>query len=313
MMSRMKTRRIGSLEVSIVGLGCNNFGGRLDAEATAAVVNAALDAGITLFDTADVYGGTQSEVMLGHALGARREQIVLATKFGMAVPGEPGGASPAYVQRAVEASLRRLGTDRIDLYQLHRPDPKVPIADTLGALDALVKAGKVREIGCSNFSVTQLHEAAAAVAPGGAAFASVQNELSLLHREAEADVLPECAHTNLAFLPYFPLASGMLTGKYRGAGATTARGRLASGGKQADTYRSPANAALVDALAAFAEQHEHTLLELAVGWLLAHPPVSSVIAGAMTAEQVRANVAAASWQLADEPDALAELERLVRG
>ncbi len=307
----MKTRRIGSLEVSVVGLGCNNFGWRLDAAQTASVVNAALDAGITLFDTADVYGNTHSEGLLGKALGARRDRVVIATKFGAPGQGLTGGAAFDYVKSAVDASLARLGTDRIDLYQLHRPDPKTPIAATLAALDDLVKAGKVIEIGCSNFSVAQLREAAAAVHHGSAAFASVQNELSLLHRDDA--MLAECAHENVAYLPYFPLASGMLSGKYRGAGADTATGRLASGGGLADKYRSPANAAIVDKLAAHAEANGHTLLELAFGWLLAHAPVASVIAGATTAEQVRANVDAAGWDLANDPDAVAAIDAITRG
>src|SRR5215210_8080880 len=208
----MDTRRIGSLEVSVVGLGCNNFGRRLDSGATSAVVDAALDAGINFFDTADVYGGTRSEEYLGRALGRRRDEVVIATKFGSAVDERRKGARPEYVRQAAEDSLRRLGTDRIDLYQLHWPDPQVPIEDTLGALDELVQAGKVREIGCSNFSVEQLREAEASVLPGGARFVSVQNEYSLLQRAPEQDgVLAECERADLAFLPYFPLASGLLT------------------------------------------------------------------------------------------------------
>ncbi|HEX7008393.1 MAG TPA: aldo/keto reductase, partial [Phycisphaeraceae bacterium] len=208
----MQTRRIGSLEVSVVGLGCNNFGRRLDADATAQVVHAALDAGITFFDTADIYGGTLSETYLGKALDKRRDEVVIATKFGMEVDPQRKGAHPRYVRQAVEDSLRRLGTDYIDLYQLHTPDPEVPIADTLGVLDELVKSGKVREIGCSNFSAQQLEEAQAAVRPGAARFVSVQNEYSLLHREPEQAVLPACERLGLAFIPYFPLANGLLTG-----------------------------------------------------------------------------------------------------
>jgi aryl-alcohol dehydrogenase-like predicted oxidoreductase len=211
----MDTRRIGSLEVSVIGLGCNNFGRRLDFYATSAVVDAALDAGITFFDTADVYGGTKSEEYLGRALGRRREDVVIATKFGSAVDEQRRGARPEYVRRAVEDSLLRLSTDRIDLYQLHTPDPQVPIGETIGALDELVKAGKVREIGCSNFSADQLREAEEATRECTARFASVQNEYSLLHREPEGDVLPECERLGLAFIPYFPLANGLLTGKYR--------------------------------------------------------------------------------------------------
>jgi aryl-alcohol dehydrogenase-like predicted oxidoreductase len=205
----LDTRRIGSLEVSVVGLGCNNFGWRLDEARSAEVIAAALDAGIDFFDTADLYGGTESEQFLGRALAPVRERVVLATKFGWQLDERRKGASPAYVRSAAEASLRRLRTDRIDLYQLHRPDPTVPIEETLGALHELVRAGKVREIGCSNFSAEQLRAAAAAaaVAPGAARFVSVQNEYSLLQRAPEAEVLPECERLGLAFLPYFPLAS----------------------------------------------------------------------------------------------------------
>src|SRR5882757_6201063 len=210
----MEKRRIGSLEVSVVGLGCNNFGRRIDEPASARVVHAALDAGVNFFDTADIYGSTRSEEFLGRALAGRRGQAIIATKFGMAVDEQRQGAKPDYVRRAVEDSLRRLGTDRIDLYQLHKPDPATPIADTLEALDGLVRAGKVREIGCSNFSATQLREAQQAVQAGAACFVSVQNEYSLLHREPEAEMLPECASLGLAFLPYFPLKNGLLTGKY---------------------------------------------------------------------------------------------------
>ncbi|CAN5320081.1 hypothetical protein BH18GEM1_BH18GEM1_21060 [soil metagenome] len=209
----MKQRRIGSLEVSIVGLGCNNFGRRLNKKDSAAVVNAALDAGITLFDTADIYGDGRSEEFVGRALGSRRDSVVIATKFGSSMKGRGKGASAAYIRKTIEASLRRLGTDRIDLYQLHEPDETVPIEETLGALDELVRAGKVHEIGCSNFTTDQIREADAAVR-GGARFASVQNEYNLLNREPEQGVLAECERLGLAFLPYFPLASGLLTGKY---------------------------------------------------------------------------------------------------
>ncbi|HKY99178.1 MAG TPA: aldo/keto reductase [Gemmatimonadaceae bacterium] len=211
----MQKRRIGRLDVSVVGIGCNNFGRRLDEKATAKVVNAALDEGINFFDTADTYGSTKSEEFLGRALGKRREDVIIATKFGMKVDAERKGARPEYVKRAAEDSLRRLGTSYIDLYQLHTPDETVPIADTLGALDELVKAGKVREIGCSNFTADELHEADACAKPGAARFVSVQNEYSLLHREPEESVLRECAALGIAFIPYFPLANGLLTGKYR--------------------------------------------------------------------------------------------------
>ena len=306
----METRPIGSLEVPVVGLGCINFGGRLDAEATARVVHAALDAGVAFLDTADVYGGTHSEEFLGRALAGRRDQVVIATKFGSHLDERrPGGASPEYIRQAVEDSLRRLGTDRIDLYQLHRPDPSTPIADTLAALNELVRAGKVREIGCSNFSVPQLREAEAAVPPGGKGFASVQNEYSLMHPEPEtAGVLEECARAGLAFLPYFPLASGLLTGKYRKGQPVPAGTRLSEGGYFAGTLTDE-NLERVEGLIAFAEARGHTILELAISWLLSRPVVASVIAGATRPEQIRANVAAAGWQLTAED--LAEVDRLL--
>ena len=209
----METRKIGSLDVPVVGLGCNNFGGRLDQEGTARVLDAALEHGVAFWDTADIYGKTRSEEFMGNLIGSRRGRIVLATKFGHEIDPEHKGARPEYVRQAVEDSLRRLKTDRIDLYQLHTPDASVPIAETLGALDELVRAGKVREIGCSNFSVAQLDEAEAAAT--GARFASVQNEYSLLKRDDEATVLPACDRLGLAYIPFFPLASGLLTGKYR--------------------------------------------------------------------------------------------------
>src|SRR5438552_2225536 len=224
----VETRKIGSLEVSVVGLGGNNFGGRLDLEATRAVVDAALDAGINFFDTADIYGGTKSEEFLGRALGSRRDAAVIATKFGGKIDEERKGAKPEYIRQAVEDSLRRLGTDRIDLYQQHVPDPNVPIADTLGALDELVRAGKVREIGCSNFSVEQIREAEAA-AQGRARFVSVQNHYSLLQRDPENGVLAECERLEISFLPYFPLANGLLTGKYRQGQPLPEGSRLSDG------------------------------------------------------------------------------------
>ena len=303
----MKTRSIGSLEVSVVGLGCNNFGGRLDAGATASVVGAALDAGISLFDTADIYGGTRSEEYLGQALGTRRDEIVLATKFGVPYEGHPGGGAPDSVRRAAEASLRRLGTDRIDLYQLHFPDPKTPIADTLGALGELVAEGKVREIGCSNVDAVQLGEADHAAAAGGPRFASVQNHYNLLHREPEDSVLPECERLGLAFLPYFPLANGLLSGKYR-RGQPVPEGTRIAGldeDRRADVL-SDATLSRVEDLAELAADHGRTLLELAVAWLLHRGPVASVIAGATRPDQVRANAAAGDWVLPDEVAAAAD-------
>ena len=306
----MDTRRIGSLTVSVVGIGCNNFGIRLDASGTAAVVNAALDAGVNFFDTADIYGRTQSEVLLGRALGARRRDVVVATKFGMKVDDTKRGAKPAYVRQACEDSLRRLGTDYIDLYQLHEPDPTVPIADTLGALDELVKAGKVREIGCSNFSVEQIREAEGAVKPGAARFVSVQNRYSLLHREPEEDgVLAECERRGLAFLPFFPLESGLLTGKVRRGQPVPAGSRLTEE-RYSGRFLDDRRVDTVEELIADAGGRGHTVLDLAFGWLLAHAPVASVIAGATKPEQVRANVAAASaWRLGEAE--LAEVDAVM--
>jgi aryl-alcohol dehydrogenase-like predicted oxidoreductase len=304
----MDTRRIGSLEVSAVGLGCNNFGSRLDERRTAEVVHAALEAGVTLFDTADVYGATRSEAYLGRALGDRGDGVVIATKFGMALDPERQGARPAYVRRAVEDSLRRLGTDRIDLYQLHRPDPRTPIADTLGALDELVRSGKVREIGCSGFTADQLREARRA-AGAGTPFASVQNEYSLLVREAEREVLPECARQGLAFLPYYPLASGLLTGKYWPGEAPPPDSRLATNQTWAARFLTDRNRRLAESLRAFAEGRGRSLLELAISWLLTRPAVASVIAGATTPEQVAANAVAGRWRLA--PADLEAIDRLV--
>lgn len=298
----METRAIGSLNVTVVGLGCNNFGGRMDEARTQTVIDAALDAGINFFDTADVYGGTKSEEFMGRAFGSRRKDVIIATKFGNEVDGERG-ASPAYICKAVEASLRRLNTDYIDLYQLHKPDESVPIADTLGALDELVKAGKVREIGCSNFTAEMLREAETAVKPGAARFVSVQNHYHLLNRADEAEVLPEVERLGIAYLPYFPLASGLLTGKYRQGQPTPEGTRL--------TGRAPSEAQLaqVESLIRFAESKGHTILELAFSWLLSRPVVSSVIAGATKLEQIEANVAAASWTLT--PEDLAEIDALL--
>jgi len=305
----MEHRRIGSLEVSVVGLGCNNFGARVDYQGSAAVIRAALDAGVDFFDTADIYGGGRSEEFIGRALGTRRSEVVLATKFGMRLEGQGSGARPEYVARAAEASLRRLGTDRIDLYQLHTPDESVPMADTLGAMHELVRAGKVREIGCSNFTVEQLQEAAEAVQPGAAGFASVQNQYSLLHREPEQGVLTECERHGLAFLPYFPLASGLLTGKYRRGAPPPEGSRLAGSARYRDQL-TDANLSLVEGLSDFAESKGHSVLELAIAWLLARPVIASVIAGATRTEQARANVGAAGWRLTEAD--LGEIDSMVR-
>ena len=306
----LPTRAIGSLSVSTVGLGCNNFGGRIDEEQTRQVVAAGLDAGITFFDTADIYGGTRSEEFLGKALGPRRSEVVLATKFGMPIDDRRKGAKPAYVHSALEDSLRRLGTDHVDLYQLHAPDPETPIADTLAALDEQVRAGKVREIGCSNFSAEQLRQASAAVAAGAARFVSVQNEYSILHRRPEDEVLAECQSEGLAFIPYYPLARGLLTGKYRRGQPPPAGSRLSHGGaEQYERLATDDNLQAVERLEALAARHGRSLVELAVAWLLARPCVASVIAGATSPEQVRANAEAADWQLG--PEELAEVDEVV--
>ena len=295
----MEKRKIGSLEVSVVGLGCNNFGtNRLDYNPTAAVIDAALDAGINFLDTADIYGGTKSEEFVGRAVRNRRNEVVIATKFGGAVDDKRKGAKPDYVRHACEDSLRRLGTDRIDLYQLHRPDPTTPIADTLGALNDLVHAGKVRETGCSNFSAGQLREANSAVGPGSARFISVQNEFSLLHREPEKEVLSECRSLGMSFIPYFPLASGLLTGKYRKGKPIPQGTRIAAGRNSGQL--NDRNMDIIESLIKFAESKGHTMLELAFSWLLSHDVVASVIAGATKPEQARGNASAANWKLTEE-------------
>jgi aryl-alcohol dehydrogenase-like predicted oxidoreductase len=303
----MEHRRIGKLEVSVVGLGCNNFGWRIDKKSTQAVVDEALAAGINFLDTADMYGTGQSEEFLAEALGNRRKSIVLATKFGFSMGEGKSGASAAYIRQAADASLSRLKTDYIDLYQLHTPDPKTPIAETLDAMGHLVKTGRVLEIGCSNFSADQLREAEAAVEQGAPRFVSVQNQYSLIHRAPEADVLPECERQNLAFLPYFPLASGLLSGKYRKGQPVPENSRGKDG--FGPSFFTESNLDLVEHLHDFATSHGHSLLELAVSWLAAQPCVSSVIAGAKTTEQAKANAAAANWQFSKEE--LAQIDAIV--
>jgi aryl-alcohol dehydrogenase-like predicted oxidoreductase len=296
----METRRIRSLEVSVIGLGCNNFGWRIDEVNATEVVNAALEEGINFFDTADIYANGKSEEYLGRALGKRRLKAVVATKFGMKMDEQKKGAKPEYVRQAAEDSLRRLGTDFIDLYQLHEPDPTVPLLDTIGAMEELVRAGKVVEIGCSNFSAEQIREA-------GGRFASVQNEYSLLHREPEKEVLRECLRQGIAFLPYFPLASGLLTGKYRSGQPLPegSRGKDAWGPK----VFTDRNLELVERLIQYGESKEHTILELAFSWLASSLAVASVIAGATSSAQVRANARAVNWKL--NPNELAEIDRLL--
>jgi aryl-alcohol dehydrogenase-like predicted oxidoreductase len=300
----MRERRVGSsgLVVSVVGLGCNNFGWRLDAEQTRRVVDAAIDAGITFFDTAESYGGGESELFLGRALAGRREEVVIATKFGGSRDAGARGGSAENVRRAIHGSLERLGTDYVDLYQYHRPDRVTPIEETLGVLDELVRAGKVRHVGSSNFSAGQVREAdAVAHGHGWARFVSAQNEYSLLQRDAEQELVPALDELELGLLPYFPLANGLLTGKYRRGEPAPEGTRLAARGLPDDeeTWRR------LDALDAFAAARGLSLLDVAVGGLAAMPAVSSVIAGATTPAQVRANAAAGEWVPSGEE--LAEL------
>jgi aryl-alcohol dehydrogenase-like predicted oxidoreductase len=311
----MRYRALGNsgLVVSVVGLGCNNFGRRLDAERTRAVVDAALEEGVTLFDTADIYGGGgRSEEILGEVLAGRRDQVVLATKFGS--QGADMGYGPAagakggrgYIRRAVEHSLRRLRTDHIDLYQIHTPDPVTPIEETLEALSELVRAGLVRYLGHSNFSGLQTARAAATAEELGAVpFVSAQNHWSLLERGAERDVVPAAVQYGLGVLPFFPLANGLLTGKIRRGQAAPEGSRLAG----RDDYVTEARLDKVEALVGWAEQHDRTLLEVAIGGLAALPGCSSVIAGATSAEQVRANAAAGEWVPSD--DDLADIDKIV--
>jgi aryl-alcohol dehydrogenase-like predicted oxidoreductase len=307
----MKLRRLGAsgLKVSEVGLGCNNFGMRIDEKATDTVVGAAIDAGITLFDTADIYGGTKSEEFLGKALGKRRGDIVLATKFGMRIGDDERkkGGSRRYIMRAVEDSLTRLKTDWIDLYQMHAPDPDTPIDETLRALDDLVTQGKVRYLGNSNFAGWQIADADWTAA-GSSRFVSAQNQYSLLERKVEHEVLPACENFGLGFLPFFPLGSGLLSGKYRRGEKPPEGTRLAAWGSRGAAALSDKNFDKVEKLTGWAEARGHTILELAFAWLLGHDVVSSVIAGATSVEQVRANAATAAWELtAEEVDEVAAL------
>jgi aryl-alcohol dehydrogenase-like predicted oxidoreductase len=310
----MQKRNLGASgpEVSLVGLGANNFGGRIDLEASRRVVDRALELGITLIDTADTYGERGgSEAVLGQILGPRRKTIVLASKFGMPMDdaGKLQGASRGYIMRAVEASLRRLKTDWIDLYQVHRPDPKTPVEETLRALDDLVKAGKVRFIGCSNFSAAQLKDAqAVATRQGLTTFVSCQDEYSLLARDLEKDRVPLMHKYGLGLLPFFPLASGLLTGKYRRDAALPSGTRLAKNPRLADRVLNARNWRIVDALSSFAAARGHSLLELAMSWLACQPAVSSVIAGATRPEQIDQNIAAVGWSLS--PADLAEIDRI---
>ncbi|SCL68450.1 Predicted oxidoreductase [Micromonospora chersina] len=305
----MTYRRLGDsgLVVSVVGIGCNNFGRKLDLDGTRAVVDAALDAGINFFDTADIYGEPQggSEELLGQALKGRRDDVVVATKFGMDMHGLNGpdhGARGArrYIARAVEASLRRLDTDHIDLYQMHEPDPGTPIDETLAALDDLVTAGKVRYLGNSNFAGWQIADADwVASSNGRTRFISAQNHYSLLERSVEAEVIPACERFGLGMLPFFPLANGLLTGKYQRNEAPPAGSRLSGGGRYAERLAA-ADWDTIEAISEFAAERGLSMLQVAIGGLAARPAVTSVIAGATTPEQVRANAEAGTWQPTDE-------------
>ena len=296
----MELRSVGGsgLRVSLAGLGCNNFGGRIDADATNAVVAAALDVGITLFDTADIYGGARSEELLGRALGSHRDKVIVATKFAMPMGDDPlsAGGSRRYVMRAVEASLRRLGTDYIDLYQMHGPDITTPIEETLDALNDLVHQGKVRYSGCSNFSGWQIADADwTARTRGFSRFVSAQNEWSLLNRAVEREVVPACKQFDLSVLPYFPLAGGALTGKYRRGEAPPKGSRHA--GDNGQRWLTDKNFTRIEALEKAAGELGHTVGELAHAWLASQRTVCSVIAGATRPEQVRENAAAVEWKL----------------
>ena len=308
----MEMRSIGSLSVSVVGLGCNNFGMTIDADATQTVVDAAIDAGVNYFDTADLYGRGKSEEFLGAALGSRRDHVVIGTKFGHpgALPEGQRGGDPAWIRQAVEASLARLSTDRIDHYQLHMPDPDTPQTETLGALQELVDEGKVLEIGCSNFSADQIDEAAGAAAQSGAGnYSSVQNHYSVLTRSVEEEgVTDACERTAMTVVPYFPLESGLLTGKY--SGLTPPEGTRLSmwKGEMRDMFLSEDNLAAVDRLTNYAAAQDHSILELAIGWLVSNPAVATVICGATKPSQVASNVTAASWAMS--PDQRSEIAAL---
>ncbi len=299
----MEIRNLGrsGLRVSAIGLGCNNFGGRIDLEATRRVIGKAIDLGITLFDTADVYGnGGGSETAMGQVLGDNRKKIVLATKFGMAMSddGSKQGGSRRWIMTAVEDSLRRLRTDWIDLYQIHRADPLTPVEETLRALDDLIRQGKVRYIGVSNMPAWQMVEAQwTAKTCGLNPFVSFQDEFSLVVRGIEADVMPAARAYGMGLLPYFPLASGLLTGKYRRNAPMPANSRLTTTQRLAERYLTDANWAISEKLIDYAEARGHTALELAFSWLLGKAPVASVIAGATRPEQLEQNAKAGDWKL----------------
>jgi aryl-alcohol dehydrogenase-like predicted oxidoreductase len=305
----MRTSWIGDLEVSVVGLGCNNFGRALDKAGSAAVVDAALEVGISHFDTASNYGEGQSEAFLGAALGGRRDDVVVATKVGVPIPGweGSGGAAPDYVRQVLERSLSELGTDYVDIYMVHFPDPKIPIEDTLSVMNVMVDEGKVRQIGCSNFDPAQLTEALAVSAEKGwPPFVCDQVQYSMVHREPEENGLAElCAESGVALLPYYPLASGLLTGKTRRGGEP--QGRLKMDRYQ--EYLTDDNFDVAEAVERFAVERELSMVQVALGWLLSREAVPAVTAGATSPEQVRANAAAAEWE--PTPDDLSALHELL--
>jgi aryl-alcohol dehydrogenase-like predicted oxidoreductase len=299
-MTELERRPLGSsgIEVPVVGIGCNNFGGRIDEERSARVILAALDEGVAFFDTADIYGGGRSEEIIGRTLGARREEAVIATKFGGPMGSEErGGGSRRWVVEAVEGSLRRLRTDHIDLYQHHFFDEATPLEETLGALNDLVEAGTVRAIGCSNYNGAQIDEARAlSEKHGWAPYVTAQNHYSLLHRdEVEESVTPACRRHGMGILPYFPLANGLLTGKYRRGQDPPAGTRLGGNAQRARELMSEANFDIVEAIERFARERGIEILDVAVGGLAAMPQAVSVIAGATSPEQVARNARAGSW------------------
>jgi aryl-alcohol dehydrogenase-like predicted oxidoreductase len=295
----MEYRQLGSsgLTVSAVGVGCNAFGARIDEDRTRGVVDAALEAGVTLFDTADVYGSGASEELLGRALGSRRDEAIVATKFGMDMRGGNGPdwgvrGSRRYIRKAIDASLRRLGTDWVDLYQMHEPDPRTPIDETLAALHELVVDGKVRYLGSSNFAGWQVVDADwVAGSAAQSAFVSAQNKYSLLDRSAERDLVPACEHVGVDLLPFFPLEFGLLTGKYRRGEPAPEGTRLAAQAQRLER----ADFDRIEAIERFAAERSLTMLDVAIGFLAAQPFIGSVIAGVTSADQVRANVQAADW------------------
>ena len=310
--AELGTRRVGTLEVTPIGLGCNNLGARLSPDQAQRVIDAALDSGVNLFDTADSYGAGRSEELLGHTLGRRRGDVLIATKFGNPHGDVKGGAAPTYIRQAVAASLRRLGTDYIDLYQLHSPDPATPIEDTVAVLVDLRAQGVIREFGVSNFAGPALRAAQRAAEKLGAHVGTVQNKLNLLELDDEGDGLAAAAELGIGYLPWWPLATGMLTGKFlRGRPPLTGTRAATFDQERLDAFFAERNFDVVEQLGSWASERGHTVLELAIAWLASHSAVVSVIAGASTPEQLHANVAAAKWTLSS--DEMAEVRSIALG